>query len=207
MKQRILQTLLIILAILIGLYPSIYFLIDRKFGLLSSKPESLLLDTSWNIGFYTHIILDGVALLTGWSQFLPNFRNKNFKLHRQIGFIYFISVLTSSLAGIYIGWFATGGLISVAGFICLGIVWFTSTLKAFVAIKQKDIGQHQVFMIYSYAATFAAVTLRIWLQLLTFAFNDFYTAYPIVAWLCWVPNLVVAWIIVGNLNVQTNSLN
>lgn len=55
-------------------------------------------------------------------------------------------------------------------------------------------------MIYSYAACFAAVTLRIWLPLLTAAFlGDFIKAYTIVAWLCWVPNIIVAYFIVRRL--------
>lgn len=52
-------------------------------------------------------------------------------------------------------------------------------------------------MVYSFSATFAAVTLRFWLPLLLGLFRlDFSVAYPIVAWLCWVPNLLVArWIV------------
>jgi hypothetical protein len=52
-------------------------------------------------------------------------------------------------------------------------------------------------MIYSYGACLAAVTLRFWLPLLTVGFQlDFSVAYPIVAWLSWVPNLIVArWIV------------
>ena len=50
-------------------------------------------------------------------------------------------------------------------------------------------------MIYSYAACFAAVTLRIWLPILTSILGEFLSAYRIVAWLCWVPNLIVAYII------------
>ncbi|GAB4428835.1 MAG: hypothetical protein OHK0039_47410 [Bacteroidia bacterium] len=44
----------------------------------------------------------------------------------------------------------------------------------------------------SYAACFAAVTLRLWLPILTALLGDFLPAYRIVAWLCWVPNLLVA---------------
>ena len=51
-------------------------------------------------------------------------------------------------------------------------------------------------MIYSYAACFAAVTLRIWLPILLKIFGDFIIAYSIVAWLCWVPNIIVANLIV-----------
>ncbi len=50
-----------------------------------------------------------------------------------------------------------------------------------------------IYSIYSYAASFAAVTLRIWLPLLTIAFQDFVVAYRIVAWLCWVPNIAFAY--------------
>ena len=47
-------------------------------------------------------------------------------------------------------------------------------------------------MVYSYAACFAAVTLRIWMPLLVLAFGEFLPAYRVVAWLCWVPNLAFA---------------
>ena len=78
------------------------------------------------------------------------------------------------------------------GFICLAVIWFYTTLKAYLNIRNKQVKQHQKMMIYSYAACFAAVTLRIWLPLLTAVLGDFVTAYIIVAWLCWIPNLIVA---------------
>ncbi|MFF5383249.1 DUF2306 domain-containing protein [Pedobacter suwonensis] len=145
-------------ALLIGFYPTIYFLIDRKFGLLNSKSAELLSNTFWNIGFYTHIILGGVALLIGWIQFSPKMRNKRMALHRKLGKAYVVSVLLSALGGIYIGFFATGGWVSSAGFICLGVVWFYTTLKAYLYIKNAEIVKHQKMMVFSYAACFAAVT-------------------------------------------------
>lgn len=42
------------------------------------------------------------------------------------------------------------------------------------------------------ALTFAAVTLRLYLGPLMALGVPFELAYPAVAWLCWVPNLVVA---------------
>lgn len=183
---------MVVLAIVIGLYPSIYFLIDRKFGLLSSKSIVLLTNAFWNIGFYTHILLGGLALLIGWTQFSSKIRDNNLTLHKRIGKLYVIAVTLSSIAGICIGFFATGGVLSSLGFISLGIIWFSTTIMAFVNIKNKQIEKHQKMMVYSYAACFAAVTLRIWLPLLIIIFGDFITAYIIVAWLCWVPNLFVA---------------
>jgi hypothetical protein len=58
-------------------------------------------------------------------------------------------------------------------------------------------------MIRSYALCFAAVTLRIWLPLFQFALGlEFIFAYRIIAWLCWVPNLVVAELIVRSLKMK-----
>jgi uncharacterized membrane protein len=182
-------------ALLVGLYPMIYFLIDRKFGLLNSKSAELLSNTFWNIGFYTHIIFGGIALLVGWTQFSSKMRNRRMALHRKLGKVYVVAVLLSASAGIYIGFFATGGWISSAGFICLGIIWFYTTLKAYLHIKQGEIEKHQKMMVYSYAACFAAVTLRIWLPILTIIYGDFSKAYLVVAWLCWVPNLAVGYLI------------
>jgi uncharacterized membrane protein len=202
MTRKVLWILIIVLAIIIGIYPIIYFLIDRKFGLLGSKSDELLANIFWNIGFYTHIILGGLALLIGWMQFSSGLRTNNITLHKQIGKIYLIAVFSSSIAGIYIGFYATGGLISSLGFICLGIIWFCTTFKAYLYIKNKNIEQHKKLMVYSYAACFAAVTLRMWLPFLQVIFGDFETAYRIVAWLCWIPNIIVANIITRQFDTQ-----
>lgn len=196
MAKKIFKILIAITAILVGLYPFIYFFIDRKFGLLQSKSEALLNNFLWNTGFYVHIILGGIALLIGWTQFGAKRRNRNLKLHRQIGKVYVVAALLSALSGIYIGFFSTGGIVAAMGFICLGIVWFFTTLKAYTEIKNSNIIKHQEMMIYSYAACFSAVTLRIYLPLLVLYFNNFNQAYVIVAWLCWVPNVVVAYFLV-----------
>ena len=70
----------------------------------------------------------------------------------------------------------------------------------------KDITTHQKMMTYSYAACLAAVTLRIYLPLLSFAFGDFIKAYLLVAWLSWVPNLIVAFYINKRRKVATNTI-
>jgi len=195
MTKKALWILFIVLAVSIGLYPSIYFFMDRQFGLLNTKPGELLENIAWNIAFYTHIISGGIALLSGWSQFSTRLRNKNMALHRQLGKVYVIAVLISAPTGFYIACFATGGLIPSLGFISLASVWFYTTLNAWLLIRKKKIDPHKKMMTYSYAACFAAVTLRIWLPLLIMLFQDFTFAYSIVAWLCWIPNLIVAYLI------------
>jgi len=182
----------VVLAVAVGLYPLTYFIVDREFGLLASKSDELLTNTLWNIGFYGHILLGGLALLIGWIQFSEKLRNANLRRHRIIGKVYIGAAVISGVCGIYIGFYATGGLITSMGFISLGIIWLLTTLKAYVAVRNKDISLHKAYMIYSYAACFAAVTLRIWLPILNIVFDNFVVAYRIVAWLCWVPNIIFA---------------
>ena len=51
-------------------------------------------------------------------------------------------------------------------------------------------------MTRSYALCLAAVTLRLYLPSSLAAGVAFGTAYPVIAWLCWVPNVLVAeWMI------------
>ncbi|MBV6439300.1 MAG: DUF2306 domain-containing protein [Haliscomenobacteraceae bacterium CHB4] len=181
------------LAVSIGLYPAIYFIVDRNFGLLSTKSEALLTDLLWNTGFYTHIIFGGLAMLTGWLQFSPRLRRTHLSLHRGLGKIYVVSALLSGFAGIGIGTQATGGLTAALGFMSLGIVWVYTTFTAYRHIRAGRVTAHQKMMTYSYAACFGAVMLRLWMPLLVTLSGDFITAYRIVAWLCWVPNVGVAW--------------
>ena len=49
-------------------------------------------------------------------------------------------------------------------------------------------------MIRNYSLTFGAVTLRIWLPLfiVLFGIERFEFSYAIIAWLAWVPNLILA---------------
>lgn len=194
--KRVSYYLISICAVLVGLYPAIYFFIDRNFGLLNSKSETLLADFLWNTMFYIHIILGGIALLIGWLQFNKKIRNEKIKLHRSIGKLYVFSCLLSGLSGFYIALYATGGLSAKLGFASMALVWFFVTLFGFFAIKKGNVIKHQKLMIYSYAACFSAVTLRIWLPLLGNYFGEFLPAYRVVAWLSWLPNLLVAFLII-----------
>lgn len=191
-RNKVAWVVFVFLALGIGLYPLVYLFASDDFGLLMNKSNELLASVIWKTAFYSHISFGGLALLTGWAQFVKKWRTKHLKWHRNVGKIYVGSVLISGLCGVYLGFFATGGLVSSIGFISLGVIWLFTTAKAYVAIKNKDLSLHQGMMIYSYAACFAAVTLRIWLPFLTIVLGEFLLAYKIVAWLCWVPNMVFA---------------
>ncbi len=193
MIKKFLWVIFGFLAMAIGVYPGLYFIVDRRFGLLSTKSEALLADVAWNTGFYLHIICGGLALLAGWTQFSARLRRARPGLHRTLGKAYVLSALVGGTAGIGIGTQATGGPVAALGFILLGIIWVSTTLLAYRHIRSGRVREHEKWMTYSFAACFGAVTLRLWMPLLILLTGDFFTAYRVVAWLCWVPNLVVAW--------------
>jgi uncharacterized membrane protein len=196
MIKKILWLCMTFLAILISLYAIVYLVMGLRFGIEEMKSDALLSNTFYRIGFYTHIIFAAIALLVGWVQFSSKIRNRNLRLHRVIGKFYIITALLGSMGGIYIGFSSTGGLVPATGFVSLGLVWFYSTLRGYLTIVDRKIEHHQRFMIYSYACCFAGVTLRAYLPFLIMYFGDFISAYKVVAWLCWVPNLVVVSLII-----------
>ncbi len=180
-------------AIAIGLYPIRFLILPYTEGLLGSKPPELINSTLYLTGFYTHIFLGGLALISGFSQFFTRLRRRRLKLHRNLGKIYLLAVLLSGVAGLGISYFATGGLVPALGFGCLAILWLFTTSKAFVSIKASEVDAHQRWMIRSYALCFAAVTLRLYLPLFLGVMKmEFIPAYTIIAWLCWIPNLMLA---------------
>lgn len=201
MKQ-LLFVIICIFALIIGLYPLIYVFVEHKNTFLGSKSPEILQNQIWKIAFFAHIIFGGISLFIGWRQFGSQFRNKHLQLHRIIGKIYVVSVLISSVSSLYMGMYANGGVISSVGFICLGLIWLITTLTAVAQIRRGNVVMHQQLMTYSYACTFAAVTLRIWLPLLQILTQDPVNSYLAVAWLCWLPNLLVAYFINRNLRIK-----
>lgn len=193
-----------VFAIFIGLYPLRFIGMAFEDGLLGSKSPDLLANNLYLLIFYTHISLGGLALLTGFSQFFKKLRKKRLGLHKFLGKIYVLSVLLSGAAGLVIAFFATGGIVSALGFGSLAILWLYTTANAYLTIKQGKIDAHQRWMIRSYALCFAAVTLRLYIPIFLAGLGmDFLPAYKIIAWLCWIPNLLVAeFLIVRKLKIS-----
>ena len=80
---------------------------------------------------------------------------------------------------------------------------------AYINIRAGNVDAHREWMTRNYALTFAGVMLRLWLGTLiatqmpflqTKYAGDFdalfVEAYRVVMWLCWVPNLIVAEMII-----------
>lgn len=143
------------------------------------------------LALYAHIGVAPVALAIMPVQFSARIRLGRPVLHRWLGRIYAIAILISGVAGLSLAINSSAGVLAATGFGLLAVLWLITTARAVWLAMKRRIAEHQVWMVRSAALTFAAVTLRLYLPLLTAAFG-FDTGYPPVAWLCWVPNLIVA---------------
>jgi uncharacterized membrane protein len=145
----------------------------------------------------THIIASMLAILIGPFQYLPGIRKGRWlKVHRWLGRTYLLSILFGGVSGLYMAQFAHGGIITELGFGALAVLWLYSGYRAYRHIRNKDLEAHRQWMIRNYALTFAGVMLRVWTPVSVSLGADFTTAYVIISWACWVPNLLFAeWII------------
>jgi uncharacterized membrane protein len=145
------------------------------------------------LGIRTHIFASAVALLLGPLQFSARLRSKVPTLHRWLGRLYLgVGVAVGGGAGLYMSQFAFGGVFARLGFSALAIAWLVTGTRAFVAARNRDFASHRRWMIRNFALTFAAVTLRSYLPLAVVFGLPFETSHATIAWLCWVPNLLVA---------------
>ena len=154
-----------------------------------------------------HIVASMLAILIGPFQFLPGIRKGRWlKVHRWLGRTYLLSILFGGLSGLYMAQLAYGGPIARLGFTSLAILWLLSGYRAYKHIRSKEIDRHREWMTRNYALTFAAVMLRLWNPLFGAIGIDFTTGYVVVAWLCWIPNLIIAqWMISQSRWSQRNS--
>ena len=116
-------------------------------------------------------------------------------MHRLIGKIYIASVLISGIPGLYIAFYASGGLSPKLGFGIGAMLWIVLAILGYTTIRKGNVAAHKKYMMYNYAGTFGAVTLRLWLPLLIVIFGEFVTAYQVVAWLSWLPNMLIVYYI------------
>jgi uncharacterized membrane protein len=207
MTKNVSWALFAFFAMLIGVLPFIILSKGMKFGVEETKDITLYANLFWKNSFYVHVIVGGLPLLLGWTQFIPKLRTKYPKVHRFIGKIYLVTFLTTALTGFFISFYATGGVIAALGFGTVALIAFFTTLKAYLDIRKGNVVSHQKMMIYSYACCFAAVTLRIWSPLLSIAIGSFDIAYPIVAWLSWVPNLLIAYWLIKKKSAHSTTLS
>lgn len=140
-----------------------------------------------------HFIFSPLALLVGGLQFSQKIRIKYTKFHRAVGFIYIASCLMGAFGSIPLAFITEASPTASAGFFLLAVFWLISTSMGIFHALQKSFRKHEVWMIRSYAFTYAAVTLRIYMSVTSAIYgNVSEEAYAFIAWACWVVNIFFA---------------
>jgi hypothetical protein len=141
----------------------------------------------------THAIVAPFALLLGPFQFFPGLRARHPRVHRWTGRTYVVAVLVGGSAALATAPFASGGPVASLGFATLAVAWLGVTFAGWRAAVARRLERHRVLMRFSYAMTFAAVTLRLQIPL-GFALFHFTSYRDLSVWLAytsWLPNIAV----------------
>jgi uncharacterized membrane protein len=145
-----------------------------------------------------HVLCGILALLIGPFQFVRRLRRRFVRVHRACGAVYVASATGLGITGLILAPTAYTGLVAVAGFTVLDLAMLFTTWTALRMIMAGRYGEHRRWMIRSFSLIWAGVMLRLWSPLydrlsgaglVDFSFE---TAYAGIAWLCWVPNLLIA---------------
>lgn len=144
------------------------------------------------IATIAHFAGSALALAIGGFQLNSRLRVRFIGAHRWLGRLYVLGVALGGFSGVLLALHASGGAIAQLGFGLLAVSWLGCTLGAYWYIRAGNSGAHRRWMIRSFALTFAAVTLRIYLPASQITGIPIELAYPAISWLAWVPNLLIA---------------
>jgi len=151
----------------------------------------------WKAAFYAHVFSSIFCLLAAFTQFAPIRTRTLALIHRWSGRAYvFIILLVAAPSGVVLACYAEGGIIGRIGFLTLALLWFTTTAMGLIAIRKRKIQSHLEWMTRSYALVFSAITLRLWQHWLDVLLPAHIDLHPITAWLSWIPNLLLAEILI-----------
>lgn len=106
-----------------------------------------------------HVIAGVIALVVGPLQFSTTIRTRSFALHRWTGRVYAAASLVASALSVYIVIVFEDPLNRwVMG--SMGGLWFITTVFAWLAARNREIGQHRLWAARSYCFTLTFVATR-----------------------------------------------
>lgn len=152
-----------------------------------------------------HGAVGALALALGPFQFVESLRRLRPRWHRVNGYIYLTCILVSGGTGLWLAFYTPGGLPATSGFFILAVLWLITGALALRAALKRDFSAHRAWMMRSYALTFGAVTLRIYLGLgVPVAGIPFEQVYGMAAWASWTINLIfIEWLLLRRYSIPT----
>jgi uncharacterized membrane protein len=161
-------------------------------------PEQLQNYLRLEFALGVHVLCGMLALLIGPFQFVKRLRRRFVRLHRACGAVYVASATGLGVTGLILAPTAYTGAVASVGFTLLGLAMLFTTWTALRMIMAHRYGEHRRWMIRSFSLIMAGVMLRVEIPLYYALFGvgivhfTFETAYATIAWLAWVPNILIA---------------
>ncbi|WP_310397141.1 DUF2306 domain-containing protein [Hymenobacter sp.] len=155
---------------------------------LALTPEALGKYFSVRWVLIAHITAGGGALVLGPLQFWDRLRRSQVRLHRIIGLVYLLAIVTSSLCAVVLA-YTTAYQVNWAYAFSLQVwvsVWIASTYIAYRTALKKKFQLHKEWMTRSYLVTLAFVLSGLALKLpFMQKFGSFAEISPSLFWLGW----------------------
>jgi hypothetical protein len=164
---------------------------DFKYDFLKLKQQAIA--TGWYLpAYYSHVLVAAAILLIGFFQLNSKISLRWKKVHRLLGRCYAYGILFfAAPGGLVMSFFILRGPWVLSSFLLQCLLWFSFTAIAVNKIVKGDTAEHKKWMIRSYALTFAAVTLRLYIFASSPTFDlSSPVAYGIIAWASWTINLL-----------------
>ena len=189
---------IVVLSLLLSHNAVLYFTHGGEYGILPEKLEARK-DWLWTLCFYVHLPAGILCLIIPWISFARNRSSFFRKIHQYSGRIYvWITLLLVCPTGIYLAFFAKGGLVTKAGFILQASLLAWYTYRGHRSIREGDYANHVNAMIRSYSVGAVVLSFRI-LHLLFFVLNvPYHHNYAISQWLGLTINLLFAELVITN---------
>lgn len=161
---------------------------------LTLTPEALGKYFPYKWFIIAHITAGGGALVLGPLQFWESFRRNNWKLHRIVGYLYFLAMLVSAICAVVLA-ATTAYTINWAYAFSLQIwvsVWITASFIAFRMALLRKFKSHKEWAIRSYIVTLAFVVSGLALKLpVVQQLGDFADISPSFFWMGWAVPLFI----------------
>lgn len=122
---------------------------DRRFA---AHPVSTLL----------HVLPGGIFLVLALLQFSARIRNRHLAFHRCVGRILMVVGFVAAFTGLYFGILMPyGGPAETAVILLVSGLFLAALIRAFVAIRRKQVSLHREWMIRTVAVAIGVSTVRV----------------------------------------------